>query len=314
MPDRRKPLNWGIEKWGTLRRLIEAILNKYHPLTVRGVVYKLEKHGYTKSRQLGDDVIRVLKWLRLEGVIPWEWIDEDTRRGVDYTGFSDPQEFMADQVKQFLEGYRRKLWRGQKREPILWVEKNTMHAPFEEVANEYNVYFMGGRGQSDKTSLHEVVEMAEEKKKPHIILGFADFDGHGEDKIFTDIKVSIEKEFKSKWITCKFIALTEETIKRFTIPIDKEAVKKKREQRANDGKEKEDYHLERHVEEHGEIIAELDAVEREDLKNIIRESIEDLIDNPKAWERKVKREQRKLRMLAKKKKKIEPVLRNILGI
>ena len=66
------------------RDLIEAmhaIAKAAHPITGRGVGYKLFTQGLTESMSRNEmqRVYRLLKTAREEGTIPWGWIVDETR-------------------------------------------------------------------------------------------------------------------------------------------------------------------------------------------------------------------------------------------
>src|SRR5262249_23480447 len=58
------------------------IIEPVQPITVRGVCYKLfvDKHIDSMAVENTQKISRLLVELREEGVIPWEWIVDDSRR------------------------------------------------------------------------------------------------------------------------------------------------------------------------------------------------------------------------------------------
>ena len=59
-----------------------AIIAKAHPITVRGVAYKLFVAGLIPSMAKTDTnrVSTQLTWAREQGLIPWSWIVDETRQ------------------------------------------------------------------------------------------------------------------------------------------------------------------------------------------------------------------------------------------
>src|SRR6188474_1618757 len=66
------------------------------PITGRGIGYKLFAAGLIPSTARSEmaKVYRLLKEAREEGIIPWEWIVDETRDLESVATWKDPQSFM----------------------------------------------------------------------------------------------------------------------------------------------------------------------------------------------------------------------------
>src|SRR5262245_59876766 len=75
------------------------------PITVRGIVYKLFTAGLIPSMDRGETnkVSRLLTQARERGLIPWEWIVDETRELERKASWSDPAEY----VEAVSRSYRR---------------------------------------------------------------------------------------------------------------------------------------------------------------------------------------------------------------
>ena len=67
-------------------------------------------------------VYRLLREAREQGVIPWEWIVDETREFERCSVWDDPQEFAATVSR----AYRREFWTQQPVRVEVWSEKGTV--------------------------------------------------------------------------------------------------------------------------------------------------------------------------------------------
>jgi hypothetical protein len=69
-----------------------------HPMTLRQVHYRLVGRGDTTYANTRTDYNQLSKWLvrdRLEGVIPWEWIEDRLRKPRHIPMWEDLPDFIA---------------------------------------------------------------------------------------------------------------------------------------------------------------------------------------------------------------------------
>lgn len=155
-----------------------AILAAVNPMTVRQVYYQLvSRHALKNSQSRYDAVCNALRDARLEGVIPWEWIEDRTRRPRKVPMWKDLTAFA-----QVAEQYRRDVWATQPRRLEVWLEKDALSGIFEEALNPYGVTLNVGRGYDGWSSIHNAANRFGSGHNV-TILYFGDFDPSGEDMV-----------------------------------------------------------------------------------------------------------------------------------
>ena len=90
---------------------MHAIAEAAQPITGRGVGYKLFTQGLIPSmaRNEMQRVYRLLKEAREQGIIPWEWIVDETRDIERVSTWDDPAEY----ARAVARSYRRDFWNQQ---------------------------------------------------------------------------------------------------------------------------------------------------------------------------------------------------------
>ena len=122
------------------RDLIEAMYDAAEaaqPITGRGVGYKLFTAGLIPSmeRKEMQRVYRLLREAREQGIIPWEWIVDETRGIERVSTWSNPAEYAECVAKS----YRRDFWDQQRHRVQVWSEKGTVRGLLAPVLDEYAV-------------------------------------------------------------------------------------------------------------------------------------------------------------------------------
>jgi hypothetical protein len=122
-----------------LIKAMYAIAEVTQPITVRGVGYKLftQKLIPSMSRQSMRVVYRLMKDAREEGIIPWEWIVDETRSAERVATWKDPEAYS----RSGANGYRRDFWNQQPVRVEVWSEKGTVRGVLMPVLSEYQVTF-----------------------------------------------------------------------------------------------------------------------------------------------------------------------------
>lgn len=149
-----------------------AIAKAAQPITGRGVGYKLFVVKLIPSMDKPDlkPVYRLLKEAREEGIIPWEWIVDETRELEKVGTWRDPASF----VRTVSNAYRRDFWRQQPVRVEVWSEKGTVRGVLQPVLDKYGVGFRVMHGFSGATSIYDVAQSNDER--PLIILYVGDYD------------------------------------------------------------------------------------------------------------------------------------------
>ena len=99
---------------GMARRSLELIVamrsaaEAAQPITGRGIGYKLFATGLTPSMDKApmQRVYRLLREARERGMIPWEWIVDETRELERVATWSNPAEY----ARCVARSYRRDFW------------------------------------------------------------------------------------------------------------------------------------------------------------------------------------------------------------
>jgi hypothetical protein len=133
-----------------------AVARAAHPITGRGVGYKLFTAGQIESMGLSDmqRVYRLLKEAREQRIIPWDWIVDETREMERVSTWSDPKEYAACVARS----YRRDFWDQQPKRVEVWSEKGTVRGVLGPVLDKYAVGFRVMHGFSSATTIHDVAE------------------------------------------------------------------------------------------------------------------------------------------------------------
>jgi hypothetical protein len=174
--------------------LIEAcheILSEIQPATVRAVCYRLFTLGLIEdmSKNSTNKVSKQLVYAREHGVIPWEWIVDETREAERVTQWSSPDEI----VRAAVNGYRRDNWREQPNRVEVWSEKGTVRGTLAPVLNEFGVTFRVMHGFASATTINTVADESNEIDKPFIALYVGDYDPSGLRMSASDLPERIDR-------------------------------------------------------------------------------------------------------------------------
>lgn len=248
--------------------LIEAMrasAEAAQPITGRGIGYKLFTQGLIGSmaRSEMQRVYRLLKEARERGVIPWEWIVDETRAIERVSTWTDPAEY----ARCVAQSYRRDFWDQQPHRVQVWSEKGTVRGVLAPVLDHYAVGFLPVHGFSSATSVHDSAE--DDDGRDLIVLYVGDFDPSGLFMSEQDLPTRFAK-YDGDHIILTRIALTVEQLD--GLPSFPAADKRK------------DPRYKWFVANHGRHCWELDAMDPNDLRDCVEQEIRDLIE-PVAWKR-----------------------------
>ena len=162
------------------RKLIEAgreILAEIQPASVRAVCYRLFTSGLIADMGKGstDKVSRQLVWAREVGIIPWEWIVDETRDAERISTWTDPDAI----IRAAVRGYRRNYWQDQAYRVEVWSEKGTVRGTLAPVLHELGVTFRVMHGFASATAVNAIADESLEDDRPLIALYVGDFDPSG---------------------------------------------------------------------------------------------------------------------------------------
>jgi hypothetical protein len=255
---------------GMARRSLDLIEAMYvaaeaaQPITGRGVGYKLFTRGLIASMAKPEmqRVYRLLKEARERGDIPWEWIVDETREFERCSVWDDPEEFAATVSR----AYRRDFWTQQPNRVEVWSEKGTVRGVLQPVLDEYAVGFRVMHGFSGATTIHDV---AEDDGRDLIVLYVGDYDPSGLYMSEHDLPDRLTK-YGGDHVTLERIALTQEQTD--GLPSFPASDKRK------------DPRHKWFVRNFGDRCWELDALDPNDLRALVKEAIRSEIE-PIAWAR-----------------------------
>ncbi len=230
-----------------------------HPMTLRQVHYRLVGRGDTTYTNTRGDYNQLSKWLvqdRLEGIIPWEWIEDRLRKPRHVSMWRDLPTF----ISAVRRSYRRDVWQDQPEYVEVWLEKDALSGIFQDVLRPYGVTLNVGRGFDSATSVKDAADRFEDGDGI-TVLYFGDFDPSGEDMVRSLRERLAELGAEPEIVKC---ALTFEDISRYSLPLD--FTKATDTRRAA------------FVERWGDVAVELDALPANVLRERIRDEVRRRMD------------------------------------
>jgi hypothetical protein len=234
------------------------------PVTGRGVGYKLFTAGLIPSMAKPEmqRVYRLLKLAREEGIIPWEWIVDETRELEICSSWADPAAF----VRTVSRSYRRDFWNQQPQRVLIVSEKGTVRGVLAPVLNEFGVGFRVMHGFSSATAVYDIAQ--DDDGRLLFILYVGDYDPSGMYMSERDLPERLAN-YGGDHVRVKRIALTRAHHSLPWFP----ASDKKRDPR-----------YQWFVRNYGDRCWELDALDPNDLRALVDEAIRVEIE-PTAWKR-----------------------------
>lgn len=259
-----------------VKQVIEEIAD-YWPLTLRQIYYRMTGvELIPKTTAAYRKLSRILTKARLDGLVPWEAMEDRAREALWAGGWPDKDDFIEEQYSHFLCGYRRDLLQSQDRLAVeCWVEKDALSRLLHEVAARYCVPVFVARGFSSVTCIHEchtrILENVEEGKQT-VLLYFGDLDPSGWEMLpamLETLQFEMGLGNDVEGVRC---ALTLEQVDEFKLPDSIDAIKdgdprapRYREMLAANGRR-------------ADLAVELDALHPRDFQRVAREAIEKHLD------------------------------------
>ena len=254
---------------------IYELCERYQPMTVRQLFYALSVRGFiAKTEGEYKTTAKLVKAMRLDGQLPWDWIADNTRwmhKPTTYGGISDL-------LESSQRAYRRALWDPATNPAYVevWLEKDALSGVFYDVTSEFDVPLMPCRGypslsfvrSAAETMVHNLEARLFNHNEPRItIYYFGDFDPSG-----VDISRSTEarlREFIAEigdplmdaLFTFKRVAVNHDQIEEMNLPT--------RPTKSSDSRAKAFEH---------DVSVELDAIDPDTLRSMIRQCLEGHID------------------------------------
>jgi hypothetical protein len=243
-----------------------AILEEIQPTSVRGVCYQL----FVQGRQIPSMSVRdtkrvssVLTKARELGVIPWEWIVDETRQVQRWQTWSTPSEY-ADTV---MNAYAKDWWAEQPQRLLVISEKGTVGGVLRPVLGEYRVPFLVVHGWSSATAVKNLANVSVADERPLTLLYVGDHDPSG--RRMSDVDIPERMGRYGGVADLLRLAVTQNHIANLDLPTFSVHEKSK------------DANYRWFLETYGETCCELDALNPNALRDVVEGAITDRI----AWDR-----------------------------
>jgi hypothetical protein len=245
------------------------LLQDIQPATVRAVCYQLFVHGWLPSMEKNntDKVSKHLVYAREQGIIPWQWIVDETREAERVPAWTHPLEY----CQTIERAYRRDNWAQQPYRVEVWSEKSTVQGILRPVLRQYRVSCRYMHGYASATAVHEAAVESHADARAWIVFYVGDWDPSGLHMSEVDILERLAA-YGGETIALNRVALTAEDIADPNLPSF-----------PADSKEK-DARFQWFVANYGRQCWELDAMSPVTLRQRVEQAIRSVIDW-KAWER-----------------------------
>ncbi len=230
----------------------DVLARSPYAMTLRQLYYALISAGaLPKVEAAYGRLKRVMRELREDGTVPWEWLVDHTRSVFQARTWDGLAGLLADSARL----YRRDLMRSQPVAIQLWAESDSIGSVIARTADRYTIPTFIGRGYSARGYLwaaaQDAVQAHQAGKRVHI-LHVGDHDPSGED-IFRDVSetlrlyaIAVETArpaahvrdllalraeawciddipevlaLETPWLSCDRLALTAEQIEEYGLPV-----------------------------------------------------------------------------------------------
>ena len=261
-------------------RDIIADREDFWPLSDRQIHYALlndpplihaskPKSLYQNDRKSYRALTDLLTRARVEGLIQMEVIVDETRPVITWRTRRDPQAFLRQELTGMFKEYWRDLMQSQPNHVEIVGEKNTILGIIRPVAAAYRIPLTIMRGFSSLRPRWEIARRFRKSGKQKLVLiVLTDFDPDGQE-IAQSVARSIRDDFEVGRIEPIRAAITPEQIEEYDL---KASPTKAKTGSAN---------YEKFASEYGDDCYELEALDPEDLQEVLRETINAAIDIPK---------------------------------
>jgi hypothetical protein len=198
-----------------VRTAIIDVLSKDNPQTVRQVFYALTVRGVIAKAEIEYQrtVIRLLVEMREAGIIPFEWLADNTR------WMRKPSTFVGLEacLNNISDFYRRDLWASMPVYVEVWCEKDALAGVLMEETKPFDVPLMVAKGYASLSFLHSAAMTIQAKGKPAYIYHFGDLDPSGVDAA-RDIEAKLRRYAPGAEIHFERPAVTRAQVDEWNLP------------------------------------------------------------------------------------------------
>jgi hypothetical protein len=216
------------------RPLLKAIarvvggLRDYWPLSVRQVHYRLLGDDAPllhadKAQRYANDVssyracIDVCARARVADLLPWEYLDDETRPTELNAAFASLPEFVEQEARNVLRGYWRDRMAGQDCHVEIVAEKLTVQSIISPVARHYTMPLTITRGMCCLPAKRAIFERFNSSRQAALVLLIvSDLDPAGE-AIAQDLVSSLRRDFGVENVLGYKAALTIDQVRQFNL-------------------------------------------------------------------------------------------------
>jgi hypothetical protein len=192
-------------EWVKFRLYLLALEER--PSTVRGMYYRMVSKGFLpKDDRAYNLVQQTLLHMRRDGLLPWRWITDSSRRVWGHTRFGD----LASYGDHIATNYRKDYWLDSPVNVEVWCEKDAMQGVIAPVVlGEFGLDLYVSKGQSSASYLYEAAESIKDDGRPTVVYILSDFDPAGfriAEKIEAGLRehVSEEQELTTRRIAVSY--------------------------------------------------------------------------------------------------------------
>jgi len=160
-----------------LKVRLYLLAREERPSTVRGMYYRMVSKGFLpKDDRAYNLVQRTLLSMRREGLLPWRWITDSSRRVWGHARFGD----LASYAEHVASNYRKDYWDDSPVNVEVWCEKDAMQRVIAPVVlEEFGLDLYVSKGQSSASYLYEAAESIKDDGRPTVVYILSDFDPAG---------------------------------------------------------------------------------------------------------------------------------------
>jgi hypothetical protein len=234
------------------RENLYTIVEAGRPMTVRQVFNQAAVRRIVEKAETGYSKVQTdLTLMRRAGELPYGWLADNSRWQRKPTTYDSVQEALEETARL----YRKSLWTDADSYVEVWLEKDALAGVVYPITSRYDVPLMVARGYASLSFLHSAAEYINELDVPTYIYHLGDFDPSGVNAS-EKIEESLQEMAPDAEIYFERIAVTDEQIDEWNPPT--------RPTRNTDSRAK----------TFGEISVELDAIEPNQLRDLVSDIIE----------------------------------------
>jgi hypothetical protein len=242
---------------GSIRRLHYAMLND-PPMRNKRQRYENNLASY---KDLSDLITRA----RQAGIIGDGYIVDETRTRDTWNVSASPGPFIRQEIDHFLKGYYRDLMQSQPNHIEIICEKLTARQLVRDVAIDYTIPVITARGYPSWPPRREMAESFRASgKQKLVVIAVTDFDPDGQEIVQT-LGRSMRDDFGIDEMLVVKACLTHDQVQTLELPVSMDA---------KPGSSNYD----KFVQAYGTDAYELEALPPEKLKDLLRETIDSVID------------------------------------